>query len=213
MFFYAVFACVMGVTRNRRALVLGAVMVLFVLSGPAVQPGGVVGAFYTNPILLEFAAGVGLAHLWALQPDRNRSDIALGAVVLSAGIALLIWHARTAGFAQLMPERAVIFGIPAVFCVAGAMLLERGGFAVKSPLVMVLGGASYALYLFHGLVLQCLDGVIRFVGVPVGTAQSAVGTAILAFVLCHLIAIILHVRVERPLTALLRGGMARVRMA
>lgn len=205
-FFYAIFASLMFVHPNQRPATLIAVMVTLVGLGTVLHPPGVAWAFYTNPILLEFAAGVGLAHLWTRFRHPSQADVILGAGLLGVGVALLLWNANFEAFEQLMPARVLVFGVPATFCVAGAMLLERGGCFARGPLVMLLGAASFMLYLFHVIVLQCLDVVCRAIGIPLNTAEAVIGMAVAGFLLSHLVAILIHLRIEIPLTALLRGA-------
>lgn len=212
-FFYAIFASLMYVNPNKRPAALMAVMVTLVGLGAVLQPPGVAWAFYTNPILLEFAAGVGLAHLWVRYGQRTQVDTLLGTGLLGAGIILLLLNARYEGFEQLMEARVVIFGVPAMMCVAGAMLLERGGLVARGPVIELLGAASFALYLVHVIVLQCLDVLCRSIGLQLNTAQAVIAIAVTGFGVSHLVAIILHLRVEKPLTALLRGAKPSARTA
>lgn len=210
-FFYAIFAAMMFLPASKRLPgVLGA-LCLCAAIGLISRPSNVAIGYYTNPILLEFAAGVALAHLWSARKVQRRSDAALGVGMIIAAVGLLIWHASYDGFDKLMMSRVVVFGLPAVLCVWGAMLLERGGFAVRNPALVLLGAASYVLYLFHAIILQCIDVLARTLNLPMQTAPVAIAVAVFGFVLVHLIAIWLHLYVEKPLTAALRGTKALTR--
>ena len=212
-FFYAIVASLAWLASSIRALALIATMLVLVGLGSILNVGGVAWSFYTNPILLEFAAGVALAHLWSRHQGRGRYDAWIGAVLIAAGIALLLWNARYDGFEKLMMNRIIIFGIPAVLCVAGAMMLERAGRVVNTPFVMLMGAASYALYLFHAIVFQCLAVLGRAIGLAGDTATVVILITLIGIVLSHVVGVILHLYVEKPLTGFLSGSKTRARPA
>ena len=106
------------------------------------QPGGAVAATYTNPILLEFAAGIVLACL-ASRLYTTRS--AIGWALIGIAVIWLVAVHRM----EPLPERIVAFGIPAIVAVAGALVLERSARQRPSRFALLLGDASYSIYLAH----------------------------------------------------------------
>jgi len=202
MFFYAIFAILIFLPSDRRSFTLVAVMVALVLLGVVFQPVGVVAQFYTNPILLEFSAGVMLAQLWVsvpagLDPASRRLARLLGGVLLIIGLAGFVFAAHPDSYSEMMPLRVILWGLPAIACVGGAMALERGGVRLTSNIWAVLGASSYALYLFHCFVLQA---VAKFGNsAEVGPIQ-AVGLFALAIVVSQIVSIGIHLVIERPMT-------------
>lgn len=211
MFFYAIFAGIMVLAPEKRQLATIAVMISLALIGAVLKPSWIVVSFYTNPILLEFAAGVALAQLWGR--SSGKGDRVIGGALLIAGISLLVLQATYEGFNHVSPYRALAFGVPAVLCVAGAMLLERGGLCLRAPFVILLGAASYALYLFHAIVLQCVDVLSRAAGLDDSSIPVALAIAGLGFVLSQVVAVVVHLRIEKPLTTLLSSAAPGVRTA
>lgn len=206
MFFYAIFAILLLAPELRRSLMIVAVMAALVLYGLYFRPEAVMARFYTNPILLEFAVGVLLAQIWIMLPDGSDPAVRamarrLGILLMMIGLAGFVLAARPDNYSELMSYRVILWGLPAVACVAGAMALERGGLRLASHGCAVLGAASYALYLFHPFVLQAVG---KFGGIASAGPLRAVFLFVVAVTLSQLIAIAIHFRIERPMTDFLK---------
>jgi peptidoglycan/LPS O-acetylase OafA/YrhL len=157
-------------------------------------------AFYGYPIVLEFAAGVAIG--WAM--PRLRVDPRFTPLVAAVAVACL---AGVIFGKVLLPDvnRAFASGIPAAGLVISAIVLERSGWRVRSPLVLRLGDASYSIYLTHFFLAQAATRVagalklhgplaIGLVGAGVMVGVSVLGLCVFAFL-------------ETPLT---RAGRALV---
>lgn len=113
--------------------------------------------FLGSPLAFEFMFGVAIARL----PRMTT----LGAAVAGAG---LIWFALAPSafydqaFGQGAVYRVVAWGLPAGMIVYGAWSLERyfGSRAFVVP--VLLGSASYSIYLFHQLVFMKFDSFEGF---------------------------------------------------
>ena len=194
MFFYVLFA--LGLFAKSYLVGLCSVVaVLFalVLSGWWLSPKGVLAAFYTNPILLEFALGMGVALLTERAPKIVSSNVKWLAIccliaVPSLFIAPLIWPS--------LPT-LLTSGVPAAIAVSDAVLLERWGRGMKNMLVLAVGNASYILYLSHPFVTQSFQKIGEHLH------SSGIKSAIL-IVLCCLaiicVALLLHHFIEKPLS-------------
>jgi exopolysaccharide production protein ExoZ len=143
MLFYACAALVLADQRWIPAIV-GAfgIAVIFRPLGPLFQ-------FLGNPMILEFALGVLIAHLPSWRPGAL--GIPLGAFwLLAAG---LIGIAPTNDVMRLLSgddgfHRVLFFGIPSAMIVYGALQLKA-----RQSVWTYLGDASYSLYLSHTLIL------------------------------------------------------------
>lgn len=193
MFFYLVWGVALLLPDRARlpaiALFLGGLAVL----GRAAASENPFLAFYTAPIMLEFVFGLALG-LWYLEgPALARG---WGFVFLAAGFVSLLAQGDVA------PETRVIqWGIPAAMVVAGALVLERARPVKRIGALVLLGDASYALYLVHGMVLSAVGQVFVHLALPapyafIACAICGVGAAIAA-------AIAVHLAVEKPLLRLL----------
>ena len=195
MFFYLLFGCCLLVPTPRlRFAVLAAAFLLLVAGGLLAQPQGAVARTYTDPIMLEFLAGVMLA---IVSPLLMRGGTIMG-LLLMAGAAL--WVAVVYGYG-FVPERIVSHGVPAMTAVAGALMIEPMARARPSRLWQMLGDASYSIYLAHPFAQRLLlIAVNRTIGLA---AVSPTLYVLSAFVVGIAGGVICHFAIERP--ALIAG--------
>lgn len=198
--FYVVFAgCLLAPERIRARLVVGVLFAIVVTGFFFPDSGYFMGA---NPMLLQFAAGVGLgvAAQRGLLPSR-----AWGAGLIVC--ALLLWVLIQDGglFTELW--RPLVWGVPAALTVAGALSIELAGRPLRAPRALagpalLLGDASYCIYLFH----LPATAVIAH---TVGYADAGVFLPV-SMVVSVLAGLAAHFWIERPLLARLRRPL-RVR--
>jgi exopolysaccharide production protein ExoZ len=143
MFFYLVFGlCLFIPAPGARLSVLVSALALLVATGAVARPGGAVAKIYTNPLLLEFAAGAVLARITA---GRHAARPAVGwSLTVGALCWLLVAYTR-----ETLPSLIVAHAIPAIATVAGALILEPWARQRPNALGLFLGNASYSLYLAH----------------------------------------------------------------
>jgi exopolysaccharide production protein ExoZ len=199
MFFYLIFAAgLLAPTRLRPWLVSAALLALVAVR-PLLDGQNPLVATYTDPILLEFAAGIWLGKAWS---ERRLPGATFGWAFVAMGLALFAGVA-VAGL-DVSQARVLLWGVPAFLLVAGAVSVERAGPVPSLPPLRILGDASYSLYLVHGLAISAALRALKIVGV---TAPGIVfATAIVAGVIAGLIAYHL---IERPAMKLFRTGFAR----
>jgi len=191
MFFYLLFGLCLFISQPRlRFALLAAIFIALVASGLVLQPRSPVLRTYVDPIMLEFLAGVVLA---ILSPRLMRRGTLPGLALLAAATLLV---AVVYGYGLLL-ERIVSHGVPAVIAVAGALMIEPAARARPNRLGLLLGGASYSIYLAHPFAQRLwLIGVNRTVGLA---AVSPTLYILTAFVVGILGGAICHWLIERPL--------------
>ncbi|MEQ1931816.1 MAG: acyltransferase [Parvularculaceae bacterium] len=177
MFFYAAFAATLG--RTRQLAILGVLLGGLALAGVALTLSGAGAppmiAAYTQSIVVEFFFGAALGA-WRLSRGSERGDPLGGSLMIALGLAAAAAAALAAG--GLPYWRGFVWGPPAALIVLGALSLE--GLARRHPqrLAVLLGDASYALYLTHGMWLA-LATALAPAGAPVWmTAIFKIGGAI-----------------------------------
>lgn len=192
--FYLLYWLALRAGPRRAPLVSVALLLLL-----ALIPLGLAGPW---PLLLEFAMGVAVYLAVERHGLPRLAYGRAGLVVAGAGLALLIALPRLAGYNPDDYEsigRVLCWGVPAALIVLGLVLAERGGFAVRSKTILLLGAASYAIYLLHpvtvGQLLQ-LPGLAP----PLSWVACLVALGITAG-----IAIGFHLLIELPLLRRLRG--------
>lgn len=196
MLFYVVFALALHVARERLASAVALVLGAAVFLGAAFRPEATVLRFWSDPIILEFLAGMALGRLY-LSGLRLRA-LPAGALAL-AGIAAYLLAAR-------MPEpqewsRVALWGGPALLLLAAAAL---GPAPKVPPLVLLLGDASYSLYLLHLPVLLVFKQVGGRLPLPWQMPATPWLAAGLVVAVSVAVAVLCYVAFEHPLTRRLR---------
>jgi exopolysaccharide production protein ExoZ len=198
MFFYLLFAAGLLVPARLRPWALSAALVGLAALRPLGDVQNPLWATYTNPLLLEFGAGVWLGKAWSegWLPGR-----AVGAMLIAAG--LLAFTAVTLAGLDVEPARAFYWGLPALLLVTGAVSLERAGALPHLWPLRILGDASYSVYLVHGLAISAAVRGLQKVGLtaPVPLFVASVATGVVAGLAAYELA-------EKPLMKLFRTGMA-----
>ncbi|APZ53535.1 acyltransferase family protein [Salipiger abyssi] len=208
MFFYLLFGLFIALPpRGRVSATLFAILLL-VLVGVLGLAGGKIATTYTDLILLEFAAGMLLGHYWANRRAGDR-DRLIGSMFLALSLAGFALSTTSQAMGLPEPHRVVIWGIPGLFAVIGAMFLEAGGVAVRNRNLLLLGAASYVLYLFHQFVLQTLQKGLAAASVSLATPAGALLYLGLAVAISCLIAVGIHRKIEQPVTRFLKGGRTK----
>ena len=157
-----------------------AVVCLFVaclVIGPLTESA--VASYLGSPLILEFLAGVAIARL--RPPDRLALPLVIIGFVWIA-VAPLDEYARIMGPGTF--TRVTYWGIPAALVVYGARGLENRLIHMAFDVPVLIGDASYSIYLFHPFVVN--------VGVGASIACSLV------------LGLVAHRVVERPLNELRR---------
>src|SRR5580704_15201948 len=154
MFFYALFS--LGLLFRRYLLGLGAVLAVLLLlciAGAVFQPTGVIAAFYTSPIILEFGFGMLVALVLERAPTTAPAFARTMALLALLAAPLLFFGP----LAWPDAPRLLACGLPATVVVTASVLLERWGWRLTSPAILAVGDASYILYLSHPYITQSVQ--------------------------------------------------------
>lgn len=191
VYFYIVFAAALPIASARvRALLVTAFMTSMVVFGVLVPQPAPPMAFLTQPIVLEFLFGCWVALLVA----DGRFDCARG--ICWAGALISFGLILVGGGHGDQFGRVIHFGIPAAALILFLTLLERDfGCVLKSPAFLLLGDASYSIYLFHPFVLTAARLLTTRLW-PHGSAIAGVCLSVLAAIV---VGLAVHLSVEKPL--------------
>ena len=214
MFFYVVFALFVRYRQTAAVAAVAAVLVVIVALGAIVRPTQTALAYWSDPIVLEFAIGMAIAMAWQhglrLRRSYGLALVAIGLVVLSLDLAGMEGFANFAVKANGV-SRLVGCGLPMAL-VFGAIVLAEPGFDTRSrrlAALCILGDASYALYLFHPLVIV----VARKAYLAVGLAPLlGYWPLVLADMpMSALLALAIHVALEKPVSLRLQAWLGTKR--
>lgn len=152
MFFYALFALALlvAIADLARVLLLSTLLTALVLYGLLAAPQGALLATYTHPIVLEFVLGAWIGLAWKrghALPGLAGMPSLLLALLLLAGALALGWDG--AGRARLL-----VYGLPMALVLLSVLAWERRGRIGRWPGLLLLGDASYSIYLWHTMAIS-----------------------------------------------------------
>lgn len=199
MFFYLLFSLGLLV-RRRVALILIAVGLIALVHLGKVYSGQWHSSvrFLAHPIVVEFAFGMGLAVIYQ-RGWRISRWVAIALVLLAFAYLVSLHFAVWA----VVKGRGYTFGVAATLVIAAAVLHDWNLQGRGRRIAVILGDSSYALYLIHPLTMLAVretSGRIwahYHIVLPVNTWPLALAL----FVGTILLAVVIHRRLERPLTA------------
>ena len=197
MNFYLLFA-LMLISRSALACLLGVTgFLLLQLAFGGYAANSAVSDYLTRPIMLEFCFGMALGYAYFKGVLPKKIPWTLQAVALACMLLapLFIAHKSTGGLNAL--DRVWAWGVPAAVVVAACVnwSVEEGPL---SRIWVLLGDASYAIYLLHPFVMLGYGKALaasRFL-LHMPQAPLILGATILSAVL----GTAAHVTVERPVS-------------
>jgi peptidoglycan/LPS O-acetylase OafA/YrhL len=206
MFFYLVLAPFLLLPRAAAvpaaAAVLGALVAagrIFGFTSPQLN-------FWSDPIILEFVLGMGLAL--AVAAGLTLPGWARLAMV---GVGIAALHLCASGSTGW---RVIAFGLPAALLVAAAVTprqakrpnLPTPSLPTPNPIMRALvrlGDASYAMYLFHPFIMRGFTQLSAHVATR--SEASGILYIVLSLLAAQVCALAINAWVERKLTDLLRS--------
>jgi peptidoglycan/LPS O-acetylase OafA/YrhL len=199
-YFYLLF-CLLILTRTKRKIwpltffLGGLVLVGWILPGDRASAGFF--GFYCSPLLLEFLLGAAVAaafRRWNLRKEFSYGLLWVG-IVLALGLLVTGQYDWLAIGAPETPAytyyHAFYWGGTAALIVAGCVFLEKTGSSVFSRLpspVLLLGDASYSIYIFHMLIFGLIAAFYLHVPVRLNTGWATplhAALAVAASLLCY----------------------------
>jgi exopolysaccharide production protein ExoZ len=206
MMFYVLFAVSLAVSHRHRAAIASAVLILFAGWGQLVHFPSDILTFLSQPIILDFIFGMAAYSILRRLGEWTAGTAGVRWAWLVVGVAVLATMPFVAHVpVDVLPATpgGIVLGLiaAAAFC-----CIVHGLTGVRLPLFAVLvGDASYSLYLFHPYVIQAFAKVFKAFDNPgiVGYLFAA-----LAVALCCVLAVALYRFVEAPVTRYLRSRLA-----
>ena len=193
-FFYVVFAGCLAISNRLAPLIALGVLIAAALLHPWCVPLGDPLDFWTRPMVLNFACGIGAWLIW------HRAGEALRHIP-----AWLAWLSAAALFGVLLvgAQHVLAGSLPWSGIISAGLLLALLALAGRArwpTALLLVGDASYSLYLLHPYVLEAVNRKIHAFGPdPLGVLATLV--AVLAAVA---VAFAMFRLVERPSNRALR---------
>jgi exopolysaccharide production protein ExoZ len=182
--------------RRAPAIALPLLFILGLASLPA-APG-------PWPLLLEFAIGVGIFLLTERLAGVRAIPGVAGLALAGLGLVLLPVTPVLAGYGPddyRSLERVLCWGLPSGAIVLGLVIAEQRGLAVRSRAVLVVGAASYAIYLLHPIMVG------QLLQLPAARPPLTWLYGLGAVTVTMALSVAFHIAVEAPLLRWMRGLM------
>lgn len=191
MLFYAVFTLFVRLPQRLALAAVTATLLALVAAEPFVPPHQPQLTFWTDPVIAEFVFGMAVAVAARFVVLANGWRMGLAVVAVAA----LLWLHRVVPGA-VAPLRA---GLPMALLLAAAAFGPDPGW---SGWALLLGDASYALYLVHPFPMRVFGLAWRHW--PGAGLLPAVAYCLASLAAAVLAAIAIHVWIERPTTRTVR---------
>lgn len=191
MFFYVAFALALLLPRKEGLIALAGLF--FSLNALAIYTGILpmgLSSFLADPIMFEFLLGIAF---FFLQRDGKLSTDRL-VLILAACCAAGVVAYATGSWSQ---NRFFYFGLPAFACFAIGYYLLTGVQGRMWMLLILIGEASYALYLSHPFTLEVVEWA--FLRSPLEGPGPIALYLVTSITLATLVSIVFWSTFERPL--------------
>jgi len=199
MFFYLLFALALAM-RVGVVRMLTPVMIILTIIGMFHQANWPTVSVLLDPLLLEFLAGVLLGH-FALKVFRMNLAFSACMGIASLGVLLFVPLGDFPG------ARFVQWGIPAALLVQSVLAIEYRYGGSWPQWSLLLGDASYSLYLGHLLVFVLLTNLLaksHVIARGVFRWESEFVTVLVLFVGSILASLLTYRLLEKPMNDKLR---------
>jgi exopolysaccharide production protein ExoZ len=198
MFFYCVFALTLTLPRSTQLKAVVSCLAILVAVGLLFQFRNGMSFAYTSPLLLEFIAGCVIGRLYEAKLTLPKSS---AAALISLAIATIVWSAWHTPESLL--TRALVWGLPAALIVAAALSFEPDAQKSPSRAGLLIGDASYSIYLSHIIFFLMFNLIAKRAGIVDGFREIALfyGTIGAACALAG--GLIVYTAVEKPTSKLL----------
>lgn len=206
--FYLLVAGVIALEQSQRGWLLVAVLGGLPLVGLVCHPSFAAISLATDWMLWEFALGV-LAYLMWRHRYLDRYSRVVRWSALTAAVALLV-QARSGYLDVNAPplyestdswqglRRAVLWGLPCLPLFCFALVFDFHRFKRAYPLLLLLGNASYSIYLVQVLIYEPVIKIGSVFGV---NADVVILTLLCA---CPVAGVLCYLGFERPVTRTLQ---------
>ena len=193
MFFYAIFA--LGLFTRRVLLTVPLLILALVSLGLATHPTSPIYATYTSPLLLEFLGGLFIGTIYHGLSSKLWPLLPTGLLALVAVVSPNAPEAVQA-VARFFASGAVL---------VGSLALERH---LQGPLrlPMLLGNASYSIYLSHAITLQFVRAAWKHI--PLHGWAQFLSFLVTAAGASTIVGWVVFVCAERPIVKLLSARNA-----
>lgn len=161
--FYVIYSILIGFSVLRRDVVLVCFLILLCILGLLFQFDNAHWIFITNPMVLEFAVGILIARIYKSSSIKLSKIVVYSVFFISIMMFMFLIFKGYSSISEAdfilkgigSWKRFFLWGIPSAMLVFGLIFIEKNNTDkfIKSKILLVLGDASYSIYLTHQLFL------------------------------------------------------------
>lgn len=205
MFFYVLFAVALRVSQRLGPLLVVLVLMAVKLAAMAFDDTLGILAFYSNPYTFCFMLGIGVFYAWRGTAARiaNWNKYQLAGFTAVFGVSYLAFCLQLFTFGPV--GSPLHLGVAFLACgviVMLALALHSAGMRCGLRGLLLLGNASYALYLTHPIVVETIGNLApRWKWLDI--SKSVPGTVI-ALATAIVVSVVVYKWIEQPLLGVLR---------
>lgn len=161
--FYGLFSLTLFIENRKKALLTAAALVLFwhLLIYTPLSKSILITRSAEN-IILEFTFGMLLGYLWI----NNKLPSKKAAITFFISATGILFALYISSMTSLVP-RAILWGIPSTFLVAGFLMHESNSTTSsgQNQIMLFLGTTSYSIYLAHDVAISACLFVVSKLGI------------------------------------------------
>ena len=201
IYFYLVFGLALWINR-RFAPLIGALFIYTVFALDQRGYGGFLAHYYSHDYIHYFLAGIALFYVWMLSSSLFR-----GWPIAATCAAGLLYFFASQFARPLWPDWSLAYywWFPP-FVVACALFMESSGVPITWKPAVLLGDASYSLYLTHTISYGVAGHFLLAWRLP--TPKDSIAIMMFEVVTATLIGIAVHLYVEKPILRKVRLALS-----
>jgi peptidoglycan/LPS O-acetylase OafA/YrhL len=195
MFFYMMLSIGVLINRRRAALLGASIMLTVMAACSFFAQSSVIARFYSDPVLLECI--LGLVSYYVVRAASRKLTPAMRPVLMTLTIGSLILLPAIEEFGLMgnLPM-TLRFGPTSFVLICSACLLAFAGADIKAGVIVLLGDASYVMYLTHPYIVEFQDRVVgRFL--PIFHVDKPIGCLIAMAVILP-VSVLLYLKIDKP---------------
>lgn len=150
IFFYLLFAATLALGKPFKGVAVLVPIIGLMAFGYWYQPQSPALIVYTGPLMLEFCFGIICAMCAVVHPTNKTPMQVLMVALILVIAALYSLHPEAYRSEALRP---LYIGVPSTLLVALLVMQEQNGWLPRIAGLLLIGDASYSLYLVHGFML------------------------------------------------------------
>lgn len=200
--FYLMVAFALLISKRRPIRTSTALLVALILLSRSL-PATDLTSFYGAPIMLEFLVGFVAYRIYITLPAARCEALRpLFYVVVPLAIATMVW-VQSSG--HTTTPRLLYFGLPAFLTLQSVVLLSKSGMDLSWRLPVLLGDASYSLYLTHLFVISAFKRIVS-ARVPL-LAVTRFHGLLAVLLVTSMVSIAVHLFLDRQIYRFLNGSL------